>query len=144
MRDLLIDSSVLIEYFKGNEQAVRLMEHFESSDDALYITEVVFSEVVYILLGYFLKASPRTVKCNPHKLPPELGTVFKVLEGFGFIPSSQNTLLKTLELIEKYALLPNDALILATCIEHGFSLATMDEDFKPPAEREKVEIMGGV
>jgi len=34
-----------------------------------------------------------------------------------------------MELIEKYAMLPNDALILATCIEHGFALATLDEDF---------------
>lgn len=75
MRDLLIDSSVLIEYFKGSEQAVRLMEHFESSNDA----------------------------------------------------------------IEKYALLPNDALILVTCIERGFSLATMDEDFKVPAEKERLK-----
>jgi predicted nucleic acid-binding protein len=143
MRDLLIDSSVLIEYFNGNERAVGLMEQFEESDDVLYINEVVFSEVVYILLGYFLGASPRTIKGHPERLPKELSTVFKVLEDFGFIPTTQNVLFKARELIEEYALLPNDALILATCIEHGFSLATMDDDFKVPAEKEKVEIIGG-
>ncbi len=45
-------------------------------------------------------------------------------------------------LIEKYAMLPNDALILATCMEHGFSLATLDEDFKVPAEEEGVQLIG--
>ncbi len=46
------------------------------------------------------------------------------------------------DLIRKYAMLPNDALILATCMEHGFSLATLDEDFKVPAEEEGFNSLG--
>ncbi len=38
-------------------------------------------------------------------------------------------------------MLPNDALILATCIEHGFALATLDEDFFEPAKKERVELI---
>ncbi len=86
MKDLLVDSSVLIEYFKGNERAVKLLESFEKADVVLHINDVVFSEVVYIPLGHYLGSSPRTMKGNPDKLPSEIEEVFKVLKGFGFIP----------------------------------------------------------
>ena len=141
MRELLIDSSLLVEYFKGNERAVKLFESFENEEVALYITETIFSEVTYLLIGYFSKLAPRTVKGRRDKLPPEIRAVFEALKGFGFIESSQRTVFKAMELIEKYAMLPNDALILATCIEHGFALATLDEDFFEPAKKERVELI---
>ncbi|WP_010479593.1 type II toxin-antitoxin system VapC family toxin [Thermococcus zilligii] len=141
MKDLLVDSSVLIEYFKGNERAVKLLESFENADVVLHINDVVFSEVVYILLGHYLGRSPRTTKGNPEKLPPEIEEVFEVLAAFGFIPVVQSTVFKAMALIQKYAMLPNDALILATCVEHGFSLVTLDEDFKAPAEGEGVPLV---
>ncbi|ASJ06992.1 type II toxin-antitoxin system VapC family toxin [Thermococcus pacificus] len=139
MKDLLVDSSVLIEYFKGNERAVKLLESFENADVVLHINDVVFSEVVYILLGHYLGRSPRAMKGNPEKLPPENEEVFKVLKAFGFIPVEQSTVFKAMTLIQKYAMLPNDALILATCVEHDFSLVTLDEDFKLPSEKEGVQ-----
>ncbi|CAD5244070.1 type II toxin-antitoxin system VapC family toxin [Thermococcus camini] len=143
MKDLLIDSSLIVEYFKGNERAVELFESFENEDLALYITETVSSEVTYLLLGYFSKLAPRTIKGKKGKLPSEIQVVFKALRSFGFVESSQRTLFKAMELIEKYAMLPNDALILATCIEHGFALATLDEDFFEPAKKEGVELVTG-
>ncbi|WP_456421681.1 type II toxin-antitoxin system VapC family toxin [Thermococcus sp.] len=143
MRELLVDSSLIVEYFKGSERAVELFESFENEDLALYITETVFSEVTYLLLGYFSKLAPRTLKGRKDTLPPEIRIVFKALRSFGFIESSQRTLSEAIELIEKYAMLPNDALILATCIEHGFALATLDEDFIEPAKKEGVELITG-
>ena len=143
MRELLIDSSLIVEYFKGSERAVELFESFENEDVALYITETVFSEVTYLLLGYFSNLAPRTLKGKKDKLPPEIQVVFKALRGFGFIESTQRTVFKAMELIEKYTMLPNDALILATCIEHGFALATPDDDFFGPAKAEGVEIITG-
>ncbi|QDA31235.1 PIN domain-containing protein [Thermococcus indicus] len=143
MRELLVDSSLIVEYFKGSERAVELFESFENEDIALYITETVFSEVTYLLLSYFSKLAPRTLKGRKDKLPPEIQAVFKALRSFGFIESSQGTLFRAIELIEKYAMLPNDALILATCIEHGFALATLDEDFIGPAKGEGVELITG-
>jgi len=62
MKDLLIDSPLIVGYFKGNERAVELFESFENEDLALYIPETVFSEVTYLLLGYFSKLAPRTIK----------------------------------------------------------------------------------
>lgn len=75
-------------------------------------------------------------------MPEELKLVFSALSKYGFVETTRRTTEIARELIEKYALLPNDALILATFIEHGFSLVTMDDDFKVPAEKEKVEIIG--
>ena len=135
MGDLLVDSSVLIEYFKGNRRAVKLMESFEKADVVLHINDVVFNGIVYILLGHYPGNSPRTMKGNPDKLPPEIGEVFKVLGSFGFIPVEQSPFFKARTIIQKYAMLPNDALTLANCIEHGFSLATLDDDFKLPPRR---------
>ncbi|MCD6558889.1 type II toxin-antitoxin system VapC family toxin [Palaeococcus sp. (in: euryarchaeotes)] len=140
MKEVLIDSSLLVEYFKGNQKAVELLESFENQEFALYITETVFSEVVYLLLSHYSKVAPRTIKGDVRRLPPELDLVFKALESFGFVGSSRGILSKAEELIKTYALLPNDALILATCIEHGFSLATLDEDFLLPAKDTGIEV----
>ncbi len=143
MKEVLIDSSLLVEYFKGNQKAVGLFESFEDQEFALYITETVFSEVIYLLLSHYSRVAPRTIKGNVRRLPSELDLVFKALESFGFVGSSQGVLSKAKELIKTYALLPNDALILATCIEHGFALATLDEDFFEPAKKEGVELITG-
>jgi|GEM_PF-3780120 len=62
MRDLLIDSSLLVEYFKGNERVVKLFESFENEEVALYITGTVFSEVTYLLIGHFSKLAPEPSK----------------------------------------------------------------------------------
>ncbi|RLF90426.1 VapC toxin family PIN domain ribonuclease [Thermococci archaeon] len=140
MKEVLIDSSLLVEYFKGNQKAVELLESFENQEFALYITETVFSEVVYLLLSHYSKVAPRTIKGDVRRLPPELDLVFKALKSFGFVGSSRGILSKAEELIKTYALLPNDALILATCIEHGFSLATLDEDFLLPAKDTGIEV----
>ncbi|WP_456453845.1 type II toxin-antitoxin system VapC family toxin [Thermococcus sp.] len=143
MKEVLIDSSLLVEYFKGNQKAVGLFESFEDQEFALYITETVFIEVIYLLLSHYSRVAPRTIKGNVRRLPSELDLVFKALESFGFVGSSQGVLSKAKELIKTYALLPNDALILATCIEHGFALATLDEDFFEPAKNEGVELITG-
>ncbi|WP_456395697.1 type II toxin-antitoxin system VapC family toxin [Thermococcus sp.] len=143
MKEVLIDSSLLVEYFKGNQKAVGLFESFEDQEFALYITETVFSEVIYLLLSHYSRVAPRTIKGNVRRLPSELDLVFKALESFGFVGSSRGVLSKAKELIKTYALLPNDALILATCIEHGFALATLDEDFFEPAKKEGVELITG-
>ena len=85
MKDLLIDNSLIVEYFKGSERAVELFESFENEDLALYITETVFSEVMYLLLGYFSKLAPRTIKGKKGELPSEIQVVFKALRSFGFL-----------------------------------------------------------
>ncbi|WP_156471155.1 type II toxin-antitoxin system VapC family toxin [Thermococcus peptonophilus] len=130
MRHTLVDTSVLVEYLKGNERAERLLSELFREENILYINSVVFSEVVYVMMGHYSGRAPRSLKRKPDKLPGELKLVFSALSKYGFVETTRRTTEIARELIEKYALLPNDAMILATCIEHGFSLATMDDEFK--------------
>ncbi|WP_367883194.1 type II toxin-antitoxin system VapC family toxin [Thermococcus peptonophilus] len=132
MRHTLVDTSVLVEYLKGNERAERLLSELFREENILYINSVVFSEVVYVMMGHYSGGrAPRSLKRKPDKLPGgELKLVFSALSKYGFVETTRRTTEIARELIEKYALLPNDAMILATCIEHGFSLATMDDEFK--------------
>ena len=48
--------------------------------------------------------------------------------------------------IIKYGLLPNDALILATCKYYGIdALVTLDEiDFKEPCKKEKIRLVSDI
>ena len=65
----------------------------------------------------------------------EANEFFNILESFlsdyGIeIISSPNDLKELLRIIRKYRLLPNDALITATCKHHGIrKIATFDSDF---------------
>ncbi|WP_297418909.1 type II toxin-antitoxin system VapC family toxin [Thermococcus sp.] len=142
MRGVLLDTSILLEYFKGNPKAKDVLLRLMGSEVVLFINPIVFSEVVYLLLGFYSGVSPRSLKGKPEKLPEELDLVFEALEKYAFVELGEKTSLIARDLIQRYVMLPNDALILATCIEHGFSLATLDEDFKAPAEKEGVSLIG--
>lgn len=49
---------------------------------------------------------------------------------------------KSYDLMKDYCLLPNDAIILATCIKHGVEvLVTLDRDFKKPCNSEGVRVV---
>ncbi|WP_297549699.1 type II toxin-antitoxin system VapC family toxin [Thermococcus sp.] len=142
MKGVLLDTSILLEHFKGNPKARNVLLSLMESDVVLFINPIIFSEVVYLLLGFYSDVSPRSLKGKPEKLPEELDLVFEVLEEYAFVELGEKTSLIARDLIRKYAMLPNDALILATCIEHGFSLATLDEDFKIPAKEEGIQLLG--
>ncbi|ASJ12302.1 type II toxin-antitoxin system VapC family toxin [Thermococcus thioreducens] len=143
MRHTLVDTSVIVEYLKGNPQAIASISKLLDGNNVLFINPAVFSEVIYVMMGYYSGRAPKTIKENPKRLPKELDMVFQVLSDYAFVEITRGTIEIAKELIEKYAMLPNDALILATCIEHGFALATLDDDFKLPAENEGVPIITG-
>ncbi len=137
----MVDTSIIVEYLKDNPEAVDLMAKLLNGDSVLFINPAVFSEVVYVMIGHYSGKAPRTIKGKPEKLPEELDIVFQILSDYAFVEITRETTEIARDLIRKYAMLPNDALILATCVEHGFSLATLDDDFKLPAEKEGVLII---
>jgi len=142
MRGILLDTSILAEYFKGNPDAKYIVIDLFDSDRVLFLNPIIFSEVTYLLLGFYSGRAPRTLKGRPEKLPEEIKLVFKTLESYAFVDITFPIAKTARKLIEKHAMLPNDALILATCIEHDFSLAILDEDFLLPAKEAGVEIIG--
>ncbi len=69
----------------------------------------------------------------------ELLLLFEVLE------ENKDVLNLSLELIERYSLLTNDALILATCKYYGIDkIASLDSDFEKATVTEKIKLIRNV
>ncbi len=121
---MFLDSSLIIEGLKGNPEALRILIKLTKLSIRLYINSVVASEVVYQLhskRGYNLK------QLEQHLL------------SFSILETNEKTINLMFNLIEKYALKPNDALILATCKQYNIShLISLDSDFKEACEKEKI------
>jgi predicted nucleic acid-binding protein len=139
---IFIDSSVFIEAFKGNKK-----QFYDSliskREDQFYINDVVLSEYLYYILGFNSGVSPRTLqqkKQISNTLKNETDQV-SLLEEFHFLSGSHNFLLEVPQLMSDYNLLPNDAIILATCKLHGMKLASHDSDFIIPCKSENIELI---
>ncbi len=141
-----VDSSILIESFKGNKEAQDLL--IEASDRfILYKNSIVFSEVVYKTIGLYADKSPFTLK-KQNKLEETLNNLYKHLQLLNIIrtlPLNREIEIKALEFMGKYNLLPNDALILATCKLHNIqTLLTMDRDFEKACEKEDIKLVDSI
>ncbi|NOR78585.1 MAG: PIN domain-containing protein [Methanophagales archaeon] len=61
----------------------------------------------------------------------DLKNVYELLDTFIELPSDKGITRSAEDVIARYGLLPNDALIAATCTHHGIrKLATFNGDFK--------------
>jgi predicted nucleic acid-binding protein len=135
-----VDSNVIINHFSGNINILELLEKYE-----LYINPIVFSEVLMVYLklitnekSYTLKHKPELIvnKKEELKLLDDLFSLFKTL------PISEDIQKIAYNLVIDYGLLPNDALILATCKHHKIkNLITLDNDFKEIADKEGIEVI---
>lgn len=142
---IFIDSSVFIEAFKGNKK-----QFYDSlisrKDDQFYINDIVLSEYLYYILGFNSGVSPRTLqqkKKVSNTLKDETDQI-SLLEEFHFLSGSRNFLLEVPQLMSDYNLLPNDAIILATCRLHETKLASHDSDFIIPCKSENIELIRDV
>ncbi len=127
---VFFDSNVFLHHLAGTrKEATEILREVESGKIDGFINDVVVSEVVY---GY-LRASSGL---RPYELRKEILNMsfnFEPLESllgmFNLLPC--NFGISVMEFVERYRLLPNDALIAATCKHYGITqIATFDEDFK--------------
>lgn len=142
---VLLDTNVLYNYLVETSLTGIAKELLKSKDE-FYVSTLVLNELYYAVLRR--SAEKRFHICSYRKLKEFLNkngyepfveefskvdTALEVL-GIQLIPDSQNwTLIRKLML--KYNLLPNDATILATCIDSGMdALATFDEDYRKVQE----------
>ncbi|AIJ06366.1 hypothetical protein JH146_1524 [Methanocaldococcus bathoardescens] len=135
-----VNSNVIINHFSGNVNILELLEKYE-----LYINPIVFSEVLMVYLklitnekSYTLKHKPELIlnKKEELKLLDDLFSLLKTL------PINEDIQEIAYNLIICYGLLPNDALILATCKYHKIkNLITLDTDFKKIADKESIKII---
>ena len=140
--NVFLDTSFFLDFFRGKQEAKEIYEQIVSEE--LYTSMNVLEETTYILMK--LKASDLTGIKKHHDLLKELKKNEKVYRDcFNLSKDFFSSLLKwnvkvlpitlswddVLEVMEKYRLLPNDALIAATCKHHGIrKIATFDPDFK--------------
>ncbi|WP_457641374.1 type II toxin-antitoxin system VapC family toxin [Persephonella sp.] len=140
---IFIDSSIFIETFKGNSTAREILQLVIDKFD-VYINNIVFSEVLFKLMVLKSGKSILTIKSQNLISPlikelrdySELLLLFKVLE------ENKEILKTSVSFMEKYSLLTNDALILASCKYYGIDkIASLDNDFEKATMNENIKLV---
>ena len=140
---VFLDSSILIEALKGNKKK---FYHglVSDADYLLYINSTVISEYLYYLIGFSGGSSPRSLQ-QSNKLKNVLldeENQTKILTDFQFIEAGKSALTLVPQFMSQYNLLPNDAIILATCKIHNITkLASHDADFIVPCQQEGIQLL---
>ena len=136
MNGVFIDSSVFLDYLEGKEKAKALLEEYSDLEGCINV--IVFSEVLFVYIkavtgkkSYELKREPELVKSI------ELRDIKELLGRYRTLDIGESIKSEAGKLITKFGLLPNDALIAATCKHYGINkIATFDPDF------ERVDFLG--
>ena len=140
---IMVDSSVFVEALKGRKTA--FYESLVSDKkNEFYINEVILSEYLYYILGVNGGSSPKALQ-QSNSIPSVLAassSELSVLADFNILSSNQSFCEVVPQIMSKYNLLPNDAIILATCKLHGITqLASHDSDFIIPCQAEGIELL---
>ena len=132
MNGVFVDSNVIIHHLAGDNKAKEIIENVESGGDTGYINQIVVSEVIFICLKLKTKKSAFELKKAPDIVKRvDLKNVYELLDTFIELPSDKGITRSAEDVIARYGLLPNDALIAATCKHHGIrKLATFNGDYK--------------
>ena len=132
---IFLDSSVFIAFFVNGIDSFRNLENFR-----LVTSTNVIEEVAYVLVKECARAetNPELVSKISKEVISDISAVLDAFNIFVFPPASFSEMF---EIMLSYGLLPNDALIAATCKHYGIRrIATFDEDFKRIDFLEVVEI----
>ncbi len=139
---VFVDSSVLIEFENGRNQDL-LSILLDNSTIELCLNSVVASEYFYKLVGILAGKSPISV-CESGKIKETLSKhdTYLFLSFFTLIDTPKEAILLSLTFMQKYNLLPNDALILATCKVEGISILTsLDSDYIAACKAENIQLI---
>ncbi len=117
---IFVDSSVFVEHFKENPKAVKLMEAILSrADFKIFVNDIVYSEVAYVFIRTKARKSHLTLKKDKDLVSllgkEFLSLAYPTLENLEFLEINRDVIIIANKFIVEYGLLPNDALILATC-----------------------------
>jgi len=128
---VFFDSNVFLKYLAGVEEAKKLIDKVEYGEWEGYVNDVVISEVAYGYLRLSLNVPRYRLKeyvaeriSKVRELMEE--DIYPLFTDFKHLPISIG-----INALIEYRLLPNDALITATCRMYGIgNIATFDEDFE--------------
>ena len=144
--EVFVDSSILVGLNLGDEKAKNLIKTLIENGNTLVINPIVYSETAFkVMLTLALQDGLKGVydlRKNLDKYSWVYSRITKSIEklirsGFLKVVEINWEIIKiSAEIGEKYHLLTNDAIIVATCKHYGIQkIATFDEDF------EKVEFL---
>lgn len=130
--NVFFDSNVLIYHLGGIKEAKSLIKDVEGDKIRGFINPIVASEVLFFYIKANTGMKSYEIKKKPHVLSKiDLEPVFELLALFSILDINAEIVNHSKNMIEKYQLLPNDALIAATCDFYGIEkIATFDDDFK--------------
>ena len=139
--NVFFDSNVLIYHLGGIPEAKLLIEKVENREIRGFINPIVASEVVYFYIKSVTGMKSYEIKRKPEVLSEiNLEPIFELFSIFTVLEVNNQIVLNLRTFIEKYGLLPNDALIASTCEFYGIKrIATFDDDFKRVKTLEMVE-----
>ncbi len=140
---IFVDSSIFIENFKGNNIAREILQESIDKFD-ICINGIVFSEIIFKLM--ILKSGKSALTIKSQKLIPSivknLDDYSNLLLLFNVLEENKEILRTSFQFMQKYNLLTNDALILATCKYYGITkLASLDKDFESIAANENIQLI---
>lgn len=141
-KPVIIDSSILIEYIKGSKTKL-LLELMNDAAFECFINETIVSEFLFYWLRVNGNKSPLSMQSSRDIQPMMINNhSYRLLESFSFYPNNEQIFSMVPQLMSSYNLLPNDAIILATCKLHNIQkLASHDTDFALPCNREGIEFL---
>lgn len=128
---VFLDSSVLIEAIKGSQ--TQLLEKLMSDESyECCINSIVVSEFMFHFLAVNASVAPLTLKMQK-QIPSVIqsNTGWQILNHYNFIDSDARIVSLTPQIMQKYNLLSNDAIIIATCkISEIKFIASLDSELK--------------
>ncbi len=137
------DSNVIINHLEGKLDLSELRSKY-----ALYSNAIVFSEVFLVYLKAITGKKSYELKKNPELIvekKDELEELFMLFEIFEELEINKEIRNLAYGFVKKYGLLPNDALILATCKFYGIKyLISFDGDFERVCKEEGIELVDSV
>ena len=136
------DSSILVEHVKGAQ--IDFIPFYARQGVTLHINSTVVSELLFHIVAIRSNKSPLTVKRTsriPSYLNEDEAATF--LDQFSVLPTTGEITKTVPGLMVKHNLLPNDAIILATCLHHSVPyLASYDVgDFAAACASEGVTLI---
>ena len=143
--DVFLDSSILVEYERSDR--TELLDYLCERDQyRLYINETVLSEYAFQMLALYGRKAPLTLKVNQQiQTTLREADIEPVLMQFSFLSNSPTIVSLYVHFMDTYNLLPNDALILATCKLHNITqVASFDADFAPACAGEGIRLIRSI
>jgi len=133
---IFVDTSIILAFLAGqDDRAQELLRKVEEHRVTGYINPVVVDEVIYGYLRLTTRLSSRRIRELLARRDKRLISLVKndvlpVLRLFITLPLTAEPG-EIIHFMEKYGLMPADAVIALTCRQHGINtIATLDKDFE--------------